>query len=56
MLELTHSFSGDHPLADEKTYTARYIGSGTFIVSKPKRKARKLRQSRLRAPRAGARK
>ena len=48
--------SGDHLLAAEKTYAARYIGSGTFIVSKPKRKSAKLRQSRLRAPRRGARK
>ena len=31
-------------------------GSGTFIISKPKRKAHKRRQSKLKAPRAGARK
>ena len=44
-------------LADEKKlYTANYIGSGTFIISKPKRKERKLRQSRVRSPQRGARK
>ncbi len=43
-------------MADDKTYHAEYQGSGTFIISKPKRKARKIRQSRLKAPRCGARK
>jgi hypothetical protein len=43
-------------MADEKTYKSEYLGSGTFIISKPKRKAAKLRQSRLKAPRRGARK
>ena len=39
---------------DEKTneheYSAEYHGSGTFIISKPKRKPGKLRQSRLKKP------
>ena len=43
-------------MADEKLYQAESFGSGTFIISKPKRKAHKRRQSKLRAPRRGARK
>ena len=40
-------------MVNEKTYTAEYQGSGTFIISKPKRKSGKLRQSRLKKPRRG---
>lgn len=43
-------------MADEKLYKAEYIGSGTFIISKPKRKKAKLRQSRLKGTVRGARK
>ena len=43
-------------MADEKLYKADYVGSGTFIISKPKRKSKKLRQSRLKGRRAGMRK
>jgi len=43
-------------LPDDKTYKATYAGSGTFIISKPKRKAAKVRQSRLKNPPRGARK
>jgi len=43
-------------MADEKLYKADYVGSGTFIISKPKRKSAKLRQSRLKGPKRGARK
>jgi hypothetical protein len=43
-------------LADEKTYKATYVGSGTFIISKPKRKKAKLRQARVKNPQRGARK
>jgi hypothetical protein len=43
-------------MANEKTYQAEYLGSGTFIISKPKRKKRKLRQQRVKSPQAGARK
>jgi hypothetical protein len=43
-------------MAEDKTYQADYQGSGTFIISKPKRKPGKLRQSKLKAPRRGARK
>ncbi len=41
---------------NEKEYAAEYLGSGTFIISKPKRKSRKLRQSRLKKPQRMARK
>lgn len=41
---------------EEKTYRAEYHGSGTFIIHKPKRNRKKLRQSRLKNPQRGARK
>ena len=40
----------------ENVYQATYLGSGTFIISKPKRSKRKLRQLRLKSPNAGMRK
>ena len=43
-------------MANEKLYQAEAIGSGTFIISKPKRKKHKLRQSRVKSPQRGARK
>lgn len=43
-------------MAEEKVYKAEYVGSGTFIISKPKRKSKKLRQLRLKSRRAGMRK
>jgi len=43
-------------MVDEKLYSAEAHGSGTFIISKPKRKKGKLRQSRLKKPQRGARK
>jgi hypothetical protein len=43
-------------MAAEKLYQADYLGSGTFIISKPKRKKHKLRQSRVKSPQRGARK
>jgi hypothetical protein len=43
-------------MADDKTYKAEYLGSGTFAISKPKRKKTKLRQNRLRNPQRGSRK
>jgi hypothetical protein len=42
-------------LADEKLYKAEYQGSGAFIISKPKRKDAKRRQSKLKSPQRGAR-
>jgi hypothetical protein len=43
-------------MADDKLYKAEYQGSGTFLISKPKRKRHKQRQSRLKNPQRGARK
>jgi len=43
-------------LADEKLYQAEYLGSGTFVIHKPKRKKHKVRQSKLRNPERGSRK
>lgn len=43
-------------MADDKIYSAKYVGSGTFIISKPKRKDRKTWQSRTKSPQRGARK
>jgi hypothetical protein len=43
-------------LADDKLYKAEYQGSGTFVISKPKRKKNKTRQSQLKNPQRGARK
>ena len=42
-------------MADDKLYKAEYQGSGTFIISKPKRKAHKRRQTKLKNPQRGAR-
>jgi hypothetical protein len=47
---------GEVILADDKLYTAEYLGSGTFRISKPKRKKTKVRQSALKNPRRGSRK
>ena len=43
-------------MAEEKLYKAEYQGSGTFIISKPKRKKIKARQSKVKNPQRGARK
>lgn len=40
----------------ENLFQAEYLGSGTFIITKPKRKRAKLRQSRLKGTVRGARK
>lgn len=42
-------------MADDKLYKAEYLGSGTFVISKPKRKSRKKRQTALKNPQRGAR-
>ena len=34
-------------MADDKLYKAEYVGSGTFKITKPKRKKTKVRQSAL---------
>ena len=41
---------------EEKLFKAEYLGSGTFVISKPKRKKAKARQTALRNPRRGSRK
>ncbi len=43
-------------MADDKTYKAEYLGSGTFVISKPKRKKTKVRQTQLKNPERGSRK
>ena len=43
-------------LAEDKLYRAEYLGSGTFVISKPKRKKQKMRQTQLRNPERGSRK
>lgn len=43
-------------MADDKLYKAEYQGSGTFTISKPKRKKTKIRQSQLKNPQRGSRK
>ena len=48
--------TGVNTLAEEKLYKAEYVGSGTFIISKPKRKAGKRRQLKLKSPKRGMRK
>jgi hypothetical protein len=47
---------GEVLLAEDKLYRAEYVGSGTFIISKPKRKKHKMRQTALRNPQRGSRK
>jgi hypothetical protein len=42
--------------AKRELYSAEYLGSGTFIISKPKRKSAKRRQSALKGTVRGARK
>ncbi len=48
--------TGETKLADDKLYKAEYLGSGTFVISKPKRKKTKIRQSNLKNPQRGSRK
>jgi preprotein translocase subunit YajC len=43
-------------LADDKLFKAEYLGSGTFSITKPKRKKAKRRQTQLKSPQRGARK
>jgi hypothetical protein len=43
-------------MAEDKLYKAEYLGSGTFVISKPKRKKIKIRQSNLKNPKRGSRK
>lgn len=43
-------------MAEDKLFKAEYLGSGTFVISKPKRKKIKMRQSQLKNPKRGSRK
>ncbi|HVW10175.1 MAG TPA: hypothetical protein VHC90_16425 [Bryobacteraceae bacterium] len=43
-------------MADKQNYQSENLGSGTFIISKPKRKKAKMRQTRLKNVRRGSRK
>jgi preprotein translocase subunit YajC len=43
-------------LAEDKLYKAEYVGSGTFIISKPPRKKTKQRQTKLKNLKRGSRK
>ncbi len=43
-------------MAKADLYSAEYIGSGTFIISKPKRSKKKRRQQAVRSPKPGMRK
>jgi len=45
----------EKPVSD-KLFQAEYLGSGTFIISKPKRKKAKARQTQLKNVRRGSRK
>jgi hypothetical protein len=40
-------------MATNREWSARSMGSGTFIISKPKRKKTKTRQARLKNGRRG---
>ena len=42
--------------SNDKLYQAENLGSGTFNITKPKRKPKKLRQSRVKKPQRQARK
>jgi hypothetical protein len=42
-------------MAEDKLYKAEYVGSGTFLISKPKRKKTKMRLTKVRNPQRGAR-
>jgi len=55
MTDTVKSPQGEKP-AKEGLWKSVSIGSGTFIITKPKRKSGKLRQSRLKGTVAGARK
>lgn len=43
-------------MADDKLYQAEAQGSGTFLITKPKRKKHKRRQTALKNPKRGSRK
>jgi hypothetical protein len=54
--ETENSVAEVNQAKQDKLYKAEYIGSGTFIISKPKRKKMKMRQTQLKNPKRGSRK
>ena len=44
------------PLAEKQLYKSENLGSGTFVITKPKRKKAKMRQTRLKNLKRGSRK
>jgi hypothetical protein len=44
------------PLAEKQLYKSENLGSGTFVITKPKRKKAKMRQTRLKNLTRGSRK
>jgi len=42
-------------VAEDKLYKAELVGSGTFIITKPKRKSAKRRQTKLKNVTRGSR-
>jgi hypothetical protein len=46
---------GESCLAEDKLFKAEYQGSGTFTISKPKRKKTKAHQMKVKNPQRGAR-
>jgi len=55
-MKFPHPTLKENFLADDKLFKAEYLGSGTFVISKPKRKKSKMRQSQLKNVRRGSRK
>ena len=53
-IEMDEKTAGQTPKAN--LYQAEYLGSGTFKISKPKRRRAKRRQSALKNRRRGSRK
>lgn len=43
-------------MAEKQIYKVENMGSGTFVITKPKRKKAKLRQTRLKNATRGSRK
>ena len=56
MAETENIEKQESPKHKKGDYRAENLGSGTFLISKPKRKSAKRRQTALKGPRRGARK
>jgi hypothetical protein len=55
-MRLNQNLTRRNVLAEDKLFKAEYVGSGTFLISKPTRKKAKVRQTSLKNPRRGSRK